>query len=102
MVRMLIYWTYRTLLWRGHATDRSYVTCVRLLLEAGADLETASAHGFRVGNPLNAAARNASSPLVLKTPLDFGDSVDSCEIDGMTALTFIPRKDNVSFVTLLL
>ena len=86
----------------GHAADRSYVTCVRLLLEAGADPDIASAHGFKVGNPLNVAARNASDPLVLKTLLDFGASVDSCGIDGMTALIHASRKDNVSFATLLL
>ena len=86
----------------GHAADRSYVTCVRLLLEAGADPDTASAHGFKVGNPLNVAARNASDPLVLTTLLDFGASVDSCGVDGMTALIHASRKDNVSFATLLL
>ena len=86
----------------GHAADRSYVTSVRLLLEAGADPDIASAHGFKVGNPLNIAARNASDPLVLKTLLDFGASVDSCGIDGMTALIHASRKDNVSFATLLL
>ena len=86
----------------GHAADKSYVTCVRLLLEAGADPDIASAHGFKVGNPLNVAARNASDPLVLKTLLDFGASVDSCGIDGMTALIHASRKDNASFATLLL
>lgn len=86
----------------GHAADRNYVTCVRLLLEAGADPDIASAHGFKVGNPLNVAARNASDPLVPKTLLDFGASVDSCGIDGMTALIHASRKDNVSFATLLL
>ena len=86
----------------GHAADRSYVTCVRLLLDAGADPDIASAHGFKVGNPLNVAARNASDPLVLKTLLDFGASVDSCGIDGMTALIHASRKDNVSFAMLLL
>ena len=80
----------------------SYVTCVRLLLEAGADPDIASAQGFKVGNPLNVAARNASDLLVLKTLLEFGASVDSCGIDGMTALIHASRKDNVSFATLLL
>ena len=66
-----------------HAADRSYVTWVRLLFEAGADL--ASAPGFRVGNLLTVAARHAPNPSVLKTLLDVGASVDSCGIDGMTA-----------------
>ena len=84
----------------GHAADRSHVTCVRLLLEAGADL--ASAYGFRVGNLLNVAARNAPNTSVLKTLLDVGASVDSCGIEGTTA--FIPgwQKDSISFATLLL
>ncbi len=86
----------------GHAADRSYVTCVRLLLEAGADPDIASAHGHKVGNPLNVAARNASDPLVLKTLLDFGANVESSGIDGMTALIHASRRDNVSFATLLL
>lgn len=50
----------------GHPADRSYVTSARLLLEAGADPDIASVHGFRVGNSLNVAARNASNPLVVK------------------------------------
>ncbi|MCJ1456869.1 hypothetical protein MMC28_007235 [Mycoblastus sanguinarius] len=86
----------------GHAADRSYVTCVRLLLEAGADPDIASAHGYEVGNPLNVAARNASDPLVLKTLLDFGANVESSGIDGMTALIHASRRDNASFATLLL
>lgn len=85
----------------GHAADRSYATCVRLLLEDGADPDVASAHGYRVGNVLTVAARNASDPLVLKT-LDIGANVDSCGIDGMTALIHASRRDNASFATLLL
>lgn len=86
----------------GHAADRNYVTCVRLLLEAGADPDIASAHGYRVGNALNVAARNAFDPLILKTLLDFGANVDSCGIDGMTGLIHASRRDNTSFATLLL
>ena len=67
-----------------HAADRSHVTCVRLLPQAGAHI--ASVHDFRVGNSLNVAARNALNPSVLKTLLDYGASVDSCGINGMTAL----------------
>ena len=86
----------------GHAADRNYATCVRLLLEAGADPDIASAHGYKVGNPLNVAARNASDPLVLKTLLDFGADVESCGIDGMTGLIHAARRDNASFGILLL
>lgn len=86
----------------GHAADRSYVTCVRLLLEAAADPDIASAYGHKVGNPPNVAARNASNPLVLKALLDFGANVESRGIDGMTALIHASRRDNVNFTTLLL
>ena len=86
----------------GHAADRSYVTCVRLLLEAGADPDIAYDHVNKVGNPLNVAARNASNPLILKTLLDFGANVESSGIDGMTASIHASRRDNASFATLLL
>ena len=86
----------------GHAADRSYVTCVRLLLEAGADPDIACAHGHKVGNPLNVAARNASDPMVLKTLLDFGADVESSGIDGMTAIIHAARRNNANFAALLL
>ncbi|KAI9843806.1 MAG: hypothetical protein M1837_006066 [Sclerophora amabilis] len=86
----------------GHAADRNYVTCVRLLLEAGADPDIAAAFGHKVGNPLNVAARNASDPLLLKTLLDFGADVNSSGVDGMTGLIHAARRDNPSFATLLL
>ena len=86
----------------GHAADRNYATCVRLLLEAGADPNIAAAHGHKVGDALNLAARNASDPLILKTLLDFGANVESCGIDGMTPLIHASRRDNPSFAVLLL
>lgn len=85
-----------------HAADRNYVTCVRLLLEAGADPNIAAAHGHKVGDGLNVAARNASDPLVLKTLLDFGANIETCGVDGMTPLIHASRRDNASFAFLLL
>lgn len=85
-----------------HAADRNYITCVRLLLEAGADPNIAAAHGYKIGDGLNVAARNASDPLILKTLLDFGANVESCGVDGMTPLIHASRRDNASFAFLLL
>ena len=85
-----------------HAADRNYVTCVRLLLEAGANPNIAAAHGYKVGDGLNVAARNASDPMILKTLLDFGANVESCGVDGMTPLIHASRRDNASFAFLLL
>ncbi|KAI9746289.1 MAG: hypothetical protein M1835_002448, partial [Candelina submexicana] len=85
-----------------HAADRDHATCVRLLLEAGADPNIAAAHGYKIGDGLNVAARNASDPLVLKTLLDFGANVESCGVDGMTPLIHASRRDNASFAFLLL
>ena len=85
-----------------HAADRSYGTCVRLLLEAGANPNISADLGFKVGDPLNVAARNASDPLVLKSLLDFGANVESSGLDGMTALIHASRRDNASFAMLLL
>ena len=86
----------------AHAADRNYATCVRLLLESGANTDIAALHSNKIGNPLNVAARNASDSLVLKTLLDFGANVESSGVDGMTALIHASRRDNVSFATLLL
>ena len=86
----------------GHAADRSYATCVRLLLEAGANPDIAAAHGHNVGNPLNVAARNASDPMIIKTLLDFGADVESCGVDAITSLIHASRRNNVSFATILL
>ncbi|KAL9126173.1 MAG: hypothetical protein Q9217_004735 [Psora testacea] len=86
----------------GYAVDRSYVTCVRLLLEAGADPDIAATYGHKVGNPLNVAARNTSDPMVLKTLLDFGANVESSGVDDNTAVIHAARRDNASFATLLL
>ena len=85
-----------------HAADRNYATCVRLLLEAGADPDLPTKFGHKVGNPVNLASRNATDPLVLKTLLDFGTCVDSSGVDGMTGLIHTARKDNASFALLLL
>ena len=85
-----------------HAADRNHATCVRLLLEAGADPDIAAALGHKVGGPLNCAARNASDPLVLKSLLDFDANPDASGVDGMTALIHASRRDMAGFAVLLL
>ena len=85
-----------------HATDRNYITCVRLLLEAGADPNIAAAHSHKVGDSLNCASRNASDPLILKTLLDFGANIGSCGVNGMTPLIHASRRNLASFANLLL
>jgi ankyrin repeat protein len=85
-----------------HAADRNHLTCIRLLLEAGADPNIAATHGYKVGDALNVAARNAFDPLILKTLLDFGANIESCGVDGMTPLIHASRRDNASFAFLLL
>ena len=85
-----------------HAADRNHPICIRLLLEAGADPDIAAKLGYKVGGPLNCAARNASDPIVLKTLLDFDANPDLSGIDGMTALIHAARRNYVSFAVLLL
>ncbi|KAL8921836.1 MAG: hypothetical protein Q9172_003827 [Xanthocarpia lactea] len=85
-----------------HAADRNHATCVRLLLEAGADPDIATALGYKVGGPLNCAARNAVDPLVLKCLLDFDANPDASGVDGMTALIHASRRDMAGFALLLL
>ena len=85
-----------------HAADRNHATCVRLLLEAGADPDIAASLGHKVGGPLNCAARNASDPVVLKTLLDFDANPESSGVDGMTPLIHASRRDMAGFAVLLL
>lgn len=86
----------------AHAADNGYTTCVRLLLEAGADTDPSRPEGVKFSNPLNHAARNGRDPLCVKTLLDFGAEIESCGIDGRTPLIHVARNDNVSFALLLL
>ncbi len=86
----------------SYAADRNHATCVRLLLEAGADPDPEIVGGVKVGSPLNCAARNAQDPLVIKNLLDFGADIEASGVDGKTPLIHVARTDNVSFALLLL
>lgn len=86
----------------SYAADRDHALCVRLLLEAGAEPDPFLPNGYKGGSALNCAARNATDPLILKTLLDFGADIESCGVDGRTALIHAARMDNTAFVMLLL
>ncbi|KAI9696670.1 MAG: hypothetical protein M1820_008044 [Bogoriella megaspora] len=86
----------------SYAADQDHATCVRLLLEAGADPDPEIPGGFKVGSPLNCAARNATDPMVLKNLLDFNADIEASNVDGKTPLIHVARTGNVKFALLLL
>ena len=91
--------------WSGpvaYSADRDHTECTRILLEAGAKTDVEIPGGYKIGSPLNCAARNASDPLLIKTLLDFGANVDACGVDGRTSLIHAARTNNVDFALLLL
>ncbi|EEP82154.1 predicted protein [Uncinocarpus reesii 1704] len=86
----------------SYAADRNHTTCTRILLAAGCDPDPIIPGGYKVGSPLNCAARNATDPLLIKALLQYGANVDACGVDGRTALIHATRNDNVDFAKLLL
>ncbi|KAI1386841.1 ankyrin repeat-containing domain protein [Hypoxylon trugodes] len=91
--------------WSGpvaYSADRNHTACTRILLEAGAETDVKLPPGYKIGSPLNCAARNASDPLLIKTLLDFGAKVDACGVDGRTALIHAARINRPDFALLLL
>ncbi|KAG5801091.1 hypothetical protein H9Q74_007553 [Fusarium xylarioides] len=86
----------------SYAADRNHTVCSRILLAAGADPDPVILGGYRIGSPLNCAARNATDPLLVKSLLEYGANVDACGVDGRTSLTHAARTDNVEFALLLL
>lgn len=85
----------------SYAADRGHTICARLLLKANAQTDPII-DGYKVGSPLNCAARNAKDPLLIRTLLNFGANPDACGIDGRTALIHVARTDNVTFAKILL
>ena len=85
-----------------YAAAQSHPVCLRLFLEAGADPNPAMYKKLKRGNPLNIATRLGSSPLVIKTLLDFGSDVESCGAEGRTSLLHAALNDDVAIATLLL
>lgn len=91
--------------WSGpvaYSADRNHTICTRILLEAGARTDIEIPGDYKIGSPLNCAARNASDPILIKTLLDFGAQVDACGVDGHTALIHAARTDNRPFALVLL
>ncbi|KAI0906194.1 ankyrin repeat-containing domain protein [Ustulina deusta] len=73
--------------WSGpaaYSADRNHTACTRILLEAGAETDVELPGRYKIGSPLNCAARNASDPLLIKTLLDFDAKMSS---SGQTPLT---------------
>ncbi|KAH6982274.1 ankyrin repeat-containing domain protein [Ilyonectria sp. MPI-CAGE-AT-0026] len=61
----------------SYAADRNHTVCTRILLAAGADPDPIIPGGYKIGNPLNCAARNANDPLLIKALLEYGANVDA-------------------------
>ena len=86
----------------SNAAAQGHTSCVKLLLDAGANPDPPLPKGMRKGGPLNVAARNAKDPLLVKVLLDFGADVNQAGVDGKTALFHAAQKDNASLAILLL
>jgi ankyrin repeat protein len=84
------------------AANQNHTVCVRLLLEAGADPDPELPNGIKFGTPLNCAARNASDPLLLKTLLDFNADIEASNVDMVTPLLHVARRQTASHAMLLL
>jgi hypothetical protein len=84
------------------AANQNHTVCVRLLLEAGADPDPELPTGIKFGTPLNCAARNASDPLLLKTLLDFNADIEASNVDMVTPLLHVSRRQTASHAMLLL
>ncbi|KAI1113891.1 ankyrin repeat-containing domain protein [Nemania sp. NC0429] len=95
------------LLWAAARVDEK---AVATLLAFGADPNIVDIQwsgpvaflGYKIGSPLNCAARNASDPPLIKTLLDFNAKVDACGVDGRTALIHAARTNNFEFALMLL
>ena len=86
----------------SYAAQQDHATCVRLLLEAGANPDPEIPGGAKVGSALNCASRSATDSSIIKNLLDFGADIEMCGVDGKTPLIHVARTDNVNFALLLL
>ena len=83
-----------------HAIERSSITCVTILLEAGADPNWKDTSGI---TPLYEARCGALSELeVIRLLLDHGAMIDSHDMYGTTPLMLAAQSGSVNIVRLLL
>ena len=85
-----------------HAAENDHNVCVRLLLEANAELIPVLPAGKKLIGAVNHTTRYASKVSSLKQLLDAGADVDASTLEGWTPLVNVARLDRVDFARLLL
>ena len=85
-----------------HAAENDHDACVRLLLEANAELSPVLPGGNTQLGAVNHTTRYASKVSSLKQLLDSGADVDATTFEGWDPLFNVARHDRVDFARLLL
>ena len=85
-----------------HAAENDHKACVRLLLEANAELSPVLPSGQTQLGAVNHTTRYASKVSSLKQLLDSGADVEASTLEGWTPLINVARLDKVDFARLLL
>ena len=85
-----------------YAADGDHSVCVRLLLEANAELFPVLPTGVKLLGAVNHTTRYASKVSSLKQLLDAGADVEPSTVEGWTPLINVARLDKVDFARLLL
>ena len=85
-----------------YAAEDDHDVCVRLLLEANAELIPVLSTGVKLLGAVNHTTRYASKVSSLKQLLDSGADVEPSTVEGWTPLINVARLDKVDFARLLL
>ena len=85
-----------------YAAEADHNVCVRLLLEANAELSPVLPTGRKLLGAVNHTTRYASKVLSLKQLLESGADVEASTREGWTPLINVARLDKVDFARLLL
>ena len=85
-----------------HAAENDRTVCIRLLLEANAELIPVPPAGKRLIGAAIHTTRYASKLSSLKQLLDAGADVEAKTMEGLTPLINVARLDKVDFARLLL